>query len=64
MVKDLKEKDIRGMTLDASQNFFACWSKEKCNLYNFEPRKIDLSFSNMETKKSRFSDEFLWQQYK
>lgn len=64
MVKDLKEKDIRGMTLDAPQNFFACWSKDKCNLYNFSPRKIDLSFSHMVSKRAQYSDEFLWNQYK
>lgn len=59
----LDEKDVRGMSLDLEQEFFACWGKNEAFLYHFKPFEIDFSFSNFDNV-NLFADLTLEQRIK
>ena len=36
-LKTLDEKDVQGISLDESQDFFVCWGMKEAYFYNFKP---------------------------
>lgn len=44
----IKEKDVRGMSLDEKQNFFVIWGEKKACFYDFQP--FNISHTLVKTK--------------